>query len=768
MNGSTDSHFQSFDDAKEHSQREPTQRMPLETYLLGSTNVEHISQAFVALDQQWRVTYFSHQAAQLMQRTREEITGKNLWESFPELMTSPFYHHCQQAASSDKAAHIEVRSPRFQKWFHISIFPSPGEIAIFLTDITEQKKAEELAERSEKRFRALIENSVDAIALLDIQGTILYNSPSTTRILGYLPEDLIGQPCFELIHPDDLEHMRHSFDTIAKESGKSVYTQFRVRHKDGTFRWVKGSGLNLLDDQYVAAIVVNYHDITDRKHAIEERQMLAAIVTSSDDAIIGVTTEGIITNWNKGAERIYGYTEEEVIGKPASLLFPPGREDEYITLIQKIMKGETTDHYETLRRCKDGTIITISISVSPIKDATGAFIGSSSIARDITKQKRLEAEVQRAKQQLEVIFQNIADGIIVEDACGKIIYANTTAATLAGYTSVEETLKFSALAYWEQFDITDEEGHLFSLSRLPGSRSVDGNASTHANLRLLTKRTREVHWTSIKSTAVFDRNQTLIFVISVLQDITQFKELEQRKDEFIMHVSHELRTPLTAVSGYLELLQDQDVRLGASKKAHFLHQALENCYVLIELVNTVIDVLKINHDAKPVQREIFPVAPIMGEVIEQLDPRKRQEFKCQVDVPEDLTVYADKQYFCQVLRNLISNAFKYAPKHTPIIISAVLTASSAQGEETVPRVCISVQDTGPGIPPAEQPYLFQKFVRLKRDLTSSVRGTGLGLYICKELVEGMQGQIWIESSGKDGEGSRFSFTLPASPTCMGR
>jgi PAS domain S-box-containing protein len=432
------------------------------------------------------------------------------------------------------------------------------------------------------------------------------------------------------------------------------------------------------------------------------------------------------------------------------------------------MKGETTDHYETLRRCKDGTIITISISVSPIKDATGAFIGSSSIARDITKQKRLEAEVQRAKQQLEVIFQNIADGIIVEDACGKIIYANTTAATLAGYTSVEETLKSSALAYWEQFDITDEEGHLFSLSRLPGSRSVDGNASTHANLRLLTKRTREVHWTSIKSTAVFDCNQTLIFVISVLQDITQFKELEQRKDEFIMHVSHELRTPLTAVNGYLELLQDQDVRLDASRKAQFLHQALENSYVLTELVNTVIDVLKINRDVKPVQRGIFYVAPVAGEVIEQFDPRKRQEYKCQVDVPEDLVVYADKQYFCQVLRNLISNAFKYAPKHTPIIISAVLTASSAQGEEAIPQVCISVQDTGPGIPPAEQSHLFQKFVRLKRDLTSSVRGTGLGLYICKELVEKMQGHIWVESSGKEGEGSRFSFTLPASPTYMGR
>jgi PAS domain S-box-containing protein len=882
MDGSSDSHFQSLDDIGKDSQWEQTQQMPRETSILRSINIEHVSHAFVALDQQWRVMYFSHQAAQLMQRTREEVTGKNLWEAFPELMASPFYHHCQQAASSDKAAHIVVRSPHFQKWFHIHIFPSPGEIGIFFTDITKQKKAEEqlgfqadilrnvrdsvivtdlqgkisywnagatsifgyspeeminqsiatlyteidesqlafyiqhiiagqayagewkghrkdgtvvwvdrkttpmlnrdgevcgfigvskditerkhaeeLAKRSERRYRALIENSVDAIALLDIHGNILYSSPSTIRILGYLPEELDGYPAFELLHPDDLEQFRHIFTNLVTGSGRIDKTRFRVRHKDGTIRWVSGSGLNLLHDQYVAAIVVNYHDITDSKHAIEERQKLAAIVKSSDDAIIGTTIEGIIMNWNKGAERIYGYTQEEVIGKSITLLYPPGSEDEYLTLMQRMMKGEITDHFETLRRCKDGTIITVSISVSPIKDVTGAFIGSSSIARDITKQKRLEAEVQRTKQQLEVIFQNIADGIIVEDASGKIIYANTTAATLAGYTSVEETLTSSASTYWEQFDITDDEGLPFPLSRLPGNLSVEGNMPAQANLRLLTKCTGEVHWTSIKSTAVFDADQTLLFVISVLQDITQFKALEQHKDEFVMHVSHELRTPLTAVSGYLELLLDHNDRLQASKKMQFLHQALENCYVLADLVNTIIDVLKINYEVKPGQPEVLSVASIVREVIEQFDPRKRQEYTCRVDVPEDLVVFADKQYFCQVLRNLIANAFKYTPKQTPVIISALLSATS-QEKDAVPQVRINVQDAGPGIPPAEQPLLFHKFVRLKRDLTSAVRGTGLGLYICKELVERMGGRIWVESPGKDGVGSCFSFTLPVS------
>ncbi len=880
MNTGFHSDFQLVEDTGEDLDHSSTQLLSTQTYILQMSDVEHITQAFLALDTQWRIVYISQQASQVLEQTRAEMIGKSLWEAFPEMVGSPLYNHCQQAVASGKATQFAVEAPRYAKSFHVHIFPSPGEIAIFFTNITEHKKAmeqlrfqadilhnvrdsvivtdlqgkisywndgatalfgytaeemigkttaylypevdtiemmqelqrilagqdymgewqgrrkdgaivwidlkttllrnaegeiagfigvakeiterkhaEELAERSEKRFRALIENGVDTIALVDASGNVLYMSPSTTRTLGYLPEELVGHPASELVYPDDLESLRSTFSTILTAPGKSVYTQFRVLHKDGTIRWVRGSGLNLLHDPYVGAIVINYHDITDRKHILEERQRLAAIVKSSDDAITGITIDGIITSWNKGAERIYGYTEEEAIGKPITFIRLPDYEDKSAALLQQILQEEGVHHFEILNRRKDGAIISVSVSTSLIRDETGAVIGISSIARDITKQKRLEAEIQQARQQLEVIFQNIADGILVQDTTGTIIYANQKAALLAGYASAEELPQISALTYWEQFDITDEEGHL--LSQLPRSKVIDREAPSPVNVRLLTRRTREVRWVSIKSTTVLAGEQMPSLMISVLQDITQFKELEQHKDEFIMHVSHELRTPLTAVSGYLELLQDHGERLDVSSKTQFLHQALENCRVLADLVNTVINVLKIKQDAKPAQRERLSVSSTVREVIEQFDPRKWQEHQCRVDIPEDLLIYADKQYFCQVLRNLISNAFKYAPRQTPVSISAVPTTSSSQEADAVLQVCISVQDAGPGIPPAEQPFLFQRFIRLKRDLTSTVRGTGLGLYICKELVEKMDGRIWVESSGKEGEGSRFSFTLPA-------
>jgi signal transduction histidine kinase len=151
---------------------------------------------------------------------------------------------------------------------------------------------------------------------------------------------------------------------------------------------------------------------------------------------------------------------------------------------------------------------------------------------------------------------------------------------------------------------------------------------------------------------------------------------------------------------------------------------------------------------------------VAREVVEHLDPRHTQDYQLHLNIPEYLTVWADPHYLRQILRNLLSNAFKYCPRQTAVVISAALSEWIAQGAASPAQVCISVKDTGPGIPPTELPLLFGKFVRLKRDLTGTTRGSGLGLYISKQLVEAMHGRIWVESTGRAGEGSCFYFTLP--------
>ncbi|HEY6542372.1 MAG TPA: ATP-binding protein [Ktedonobacteraceae bacterium] len=236
------------------------------------TDVEQITHAFVALDLQWQVVYVNQQAKEVLRRTRGELLGKNLWEAMPDYVGTPLYDYCQQAVSSGKAAQFEVKIPRSQKWFRIDIFPSPGESSIFFTEITAWKLAEERLRQSEKNFRALIENNAEGIALTDENGIITYASPSTTRMVGYLPEEFVGGRIFGRDdYPDGGEATRRLMARILEEPRKSQMLEFRTGHKNGTFVWMEVVGINFLDEPGVEAIVWNFRDVTEKKE-LEQRK----------------------------------------------------------------------------------------------------------------------------------------------------------------------------------------------------------------------------------------------------------------------------------------------------------------------------------------------------------------------------------------------------------------------------------------------------------------------------------------------------------------
>jgi len=236
--------------------------------------------------------------------------------------------------------------------------------------------------------------------------------------------------------------------------------------------------------------------------------------------------------------------------------------------------------------------------------------------------------------------------------------------------------------------------------------------------------------------------------------------LNELKDDFLLNVNHELRTPLTAIYGFLDLLREYHGKLDSSMEITLIDQAVHGCEELQHLVDNVLDTLHGDFKEKEPTVEVFSIAAVANGVINLFEPQKRLDYDINLVIPEDLFVLADKQYVHQILLNLLSNVFKYSPMHTSIEISARIYDNSISKGNNHSQVCVSIQDAGPGIPPTEAPLLFGKFVRLKRDLVGSVRGTGLGLYISKQLVESMGGNIWVESSGVEGQGSRFSFTLP--------
>ena len=243
----------------------------------------------------------------------------------------------------------------------------------------------------------------------------------------------------------------------------------------------------------------------------------------------------------------------------------------------------------------------------------------------------------------------------------------------------------------------------------------------------------------------------------------QQRQVNQLKDELLVNLNHELRTPLTTIAGYVELLRTHDQQLDPASRMTFLDAAAQGCEDLLTLVTHLLEAAAMSQGTWSLHCQPCAVERIVEEVVSSLDPRDRQAHPLQMELANQSLVWADPQYVREVLLNLLSNALKYTPTQTPILLR-----TSLRGGPETQQVCIMVQDVGPGIPPAEQPLLFQKFVRLRRDLAGTIGGSGLGLYLCKRLVEAMGGQIWVESSGKAGEGSCFCFTLPASPPSLGR
>jgi signal transduction histidine kinase len=237
----------------------------------------------------------------------------------------------------------------------------------------------------------------------------------------------------------------------------------------------------------------------------------------------------------------------------------------------------------------------------------------------------------------------------------------------------------------------------------------------------------------------------------------RMQELDKLKDQFMVTASHELRTPLTAVQGYLELLAHYQGSLSLEQQQEFLEKASRGCDELVLLLNNVMDVSRLEIEAgiRAAHLERVSVREVVESVVDLILLQAAQENRdLQITIPAHLQVKADPTRLRQVVRNLSVNALKYSPPGTPLLFSArpVFTQK--------PSVILRVTDRGKGIRPQDQAKLFQRFVRLESDLNSTVRGSGLGLYISRRLVEAMNGRIWVESTGIPGSGSTFCIQLP--------
>jgi PAS domain S-box-containing protein len=288
---------------------------------------------------------------------------------------------------------------------------------------------------AEERYEKIFRLSPEAIALLDKSGVFLDVNERLFDWLGFRSDEIIGKPFLEvpIFTVDEKIRAKNKFQMrIAGKEVPPYELEFITKNQEKRVGLVRGASIK---DEWgnIAQSLVMITDITDLKNIDDARKDIAAIVESTDDAIIGKTLEGVITSWNPAAERIYGYSKQEVIGHPISLLLPPGTSNDIPDLMKRIQQGERISHYETIRRKKNGERITVSLTISPIKDETGMIVGASTIARDVTEQKIMEQELCLRNRVLDLI----PDSLFLCDGKGRFLYVNKAAYTSRGYSKDE-------------------------------------------------------------------------------------------------------------------------------------------------------------------------------------------------------------------------------------------------------------------------------------------------------------------------------------------
>jgi PAS domain S-box-containing protein len=491
--------------------------------------------------------------------------------------------------------------------------------------------------------------------------------------------------------------------------------------------------------------------IANGPERLDPRLILAAIVESSDDAIIGKTLQNVITSWNPGAERLYGYSAEQMVGRSISVLVPLDRPDEINEILAKVKTGARVEHLETKRIHKDGTVIDVSLTVSPVRDADGKVVGASLVARDISDRKRAEA----ISSELAAIVDSSDDAIIGKTLDGVITSWNRGAQNLYGYAAEEMVGQTIALLVPPARPHELEE-ILGSLTKNKGAQHLEADRVRKDGMMIYVAVTispiRNSFGTVVGSSSVARDITEQVSVRAALKNsgLRKVEDVVRAKDEVIALVSHELRSPLASIVGFTELLQSRV--LTDTQRKSYLGVMLKEGRRLTALINSVLELQRLENGHQKLDLVPVDVKALLKRAVDGagLDDRRA----LGLAVPNGLPlVLADADAILQVMANFVSNARKYSPDGGSIRIGARVAGNMVQ---------VYVRDHGLGVPVADLPKLFERFYRVDSPDRQSIRGTGLGLSINQRIVQAHGGDVEAQSEGL-GKGSVFQFTLPAVP-----
>ena len=628
------------------------------------------------------------------------------------------------------------------------------------------------AERDQLFLAAVISSAEDAIISVSLDGIVTTWNSGAERIFGQSAKEMIGSNLSVLVPASHLDEGPALIEQLQHGSRIEHYETQRMR-KDGQVIDVSMTVSPIRDSvgRLIGASAI-VRDITDRKaiaKAERDQLFLASIVSSAEDAIISKDLQGVVTSWNRAAENIFGYTAEEMIGKPISLLIPPDQPDEGTQILSRIRRGERIEHHEARRLRKDGTIIDVSLTISPMRDRIGRIVGASKIARDISDRQRWY-KAEAAESFLGALVESAADAIVSKDLNGIVTSWNAGAQRIFGYSAAEIIGKPISLLI--PADKPDEEPRILQRIRR-------GERIAHYE----TKRVRkdgQVIDVSLTVSPIRDQFGRVIAASKIARDISESKRAATRerealreaqesrrqadvarkqaeeanaaKDEFLATISHELRTPITAILGWTRMLVMGQLDYDRQQKAFEIID--RNARAQAQLIEDLLDVSRIISGKMRVDFKSVDVTGVISSAIEALRPaaeakRIRINFDSSSDAGPTL---GDAQRLQQVVWNLLSNAIKFTPRDGAVRLSLRRVESSIE---------LRVADNGVGIPSNFLPHVFNRFSQADSSITRSHGGLGMGLAIVRALVE-LHGGVVSAASAGEGKGAEFTVKLPIS------
>jgi PAS domain S-box-containing protein len=666
----------------------------------------------------------------------------------------------------------------------------------------EAQQAWDEERRQRERFLVTLASIGDGVIVTDEKAQVTFLNTAAEQLTGWTLADAQGQhleTVFRIINEQTRQPVENPVDKVLRERqvvGLANHTILIA--KDGTERFIDDSAAPIRElDGSIVGVVLVFRDVSEQRQFQLARGRLAALVDSSGDAILGLTFDGVITNWNIGAERLFGFTAQEAVGASAfSTIVPPDRKDELLEVLHRVQHGELVDQFETVRQDKAGRPIPVSIRISPIHDGEGNIVGASAIDRDISQQRTAE---QRRNARIAVT-QILAQEQDVEKALTDILAAICTALEWdvgCFWQHRRDENVLHCLEYWQQpsrpledfrnatINVAFEPGH-----SLPGrvwkSRQPLWIADVVADadfVRAPQAQSTNLHGGFACPVAVGERFLGVIECFShdiqepdadLLEMMTtigahvgqfierreaeqQLRDADRRKDEFLAMLAHELRNPLVPIRSGLEILA-----MDVADHREIIALMQEQVEHIVRLVDDLLDVSRIMRGKVELRQKPTEIAPLVRRSVPAVQPLiDGHHQQLHVSMPEEpIWIDADPVRLIQVIENLLNNASKYTDVGGRIELAVARTDG---------QVTITVADTGVGIEPELLPNVFDIFTQSSRSLDRAQGGLGIGLTLVQTLVEMHGGTVAAFSEGP-GQGSTFTVRLPiveAPPAAQG-